>query len=102
MSHSITVDVKEPKAIIVFKTTFNLYEGSTSLETLFVLSCRISQETIFKAHLAPRGYKTLDLTSPEEIISKEVLLREVETVARIIREVYNKPKANMQIQQDLF
>lgn len=102
MTHTIIVDAGKRGPVVVIKTTFRLYRNDPeSIRTLFELSNRIFRETKLEVNLPLRGDKILYLTSRKKL-SKDVLLRKVETATTIFREIYGIPNATVQIQQGLF
>lgn len=90
-THTITADAGKKEYVVVIKTTFRLYRNDPkSIQTLLDLSNRIFRETKLEAKLWLRGDKTLSLISTKKL-SKDVLLRKVETATAIMREVYGIP-----------
>ena len=94
---------------IVLETTFVLYEGGNLISTkrFWELCARIGREAglqlLFEGEEEKKDRKISEIyLRSRDKITREVLHKKLETVGRIIKELYELPQAILQIQQGLF
>ena len=102
MTDMIRIDAGKYVNTITIVTTFRLYRHNMEyFKLLAKLSQRIYKETGFESHLTMRNDKMLHLTASTNI-GREAKKQKMDTVVNILKEIYNKPRADAQVQLGLW